>query len=609
MSLIAELKQRKLVQWMLAYATGAWLLLQVIGLIGAQFNWAPGVMRGITIAAGVGFFVALLLAWYHGERGAQKVSGTELLLLAMLLAIGAGLLWKFAPGQPAVTTAAAVPVAAQPAAPAEAPPAPAASQKSIAVLAFVDLSSTKDQEYFSDGIAEEILNALAQVKGLKVAGRTSAFSFKGRNVDLREIGKALGVANILEGSVRKQGDKVRITAQLIQTSDGSHLWSKTFDGELSDVFELQEKIARSITDQLQVVLEGEQKSRLVPIATSSTEAYALYLRATAIFDRRDGPRMAESVQQLQQAIALDPNYARAYSRLAAVSWVQPIFTGSDPAMAFQQSRAHAHRATELDPRLAEPWAVLGLAASAESGAGMLQAREYFDKALLLEPDDVTSNFWYGLTLIRSGYTQAGVARIEHALAVDPLVPNVMRWRGVIHLRAGETDRAEPYLKRAYASGLAIAARELSEIAVLRGDASAARPLWTEGSAALLVRTPPGFDEAVATALFGGSTADRQRGLAAIDAYVAAKPVNIASVIPLWIAQLGEGARALEVERTLVKTDNSDFMAYLFSASGKWVRALPEFPGYLVAKGFPALWDRYGAPDVCRKATSGEYACD
>jgi len=278
-------------------------------------------------------------------------------------------------------------------------------------------------------------------------------------------------------------------------------------------------------------------------------------------------------------------------------------------MAFQQARAHARRAAELDPRLAEPWAVLGIAASAESGAGMQQAREYFDKALLLEPDDITSNFWYGLTLVRTGYTQAGVARIEHALAVDPLVPNVMRWRGVIHLRAGETDRAEPYFKRAHAAGLAIAARELSEIAMLRGDANAARRLWFEGSGALLARTPPGFDQAVPAALFGGSAAERQRGIAAIDAYLATKPLNMASVIPLWIAQLGQGAQALEVERTLVKTDNSDFMAYLFSPSGKWLRALPEFPAYLRAKGFPALWDTYGAPDVCRKAAPDAYACD
>ncbi len=169
------------------------------------------------------------------------------------------LAWKLAPGPETV--------AAKPAeATVSAAPAADVSSKSVAVLPFTDLSPAHDQEYFSDGMAEEILNALAQVKDLKVAGRTSSFFFKGKNEDLRTIGRTLGVANVLEGSVRKQGDVVRITAQLIQVSDGFHLWSKTYDGDLKDVFELQERIARAITDQLQIVIAGAQKSRLVPVA-------------------------------------------------------------------------------------------------------------------------------------------------------------------------------------------------------------------------------------------------------------------------------------------------------------------------------------------------------
>ena len=144
-----------------------------------------------------------------------------------------------------------------------------------------------NQEYFSDGIAEEILNALVKVKDLKVAGRTSSFSFKGKNEDLRTVGKALGVAHVLEGSVRKQGDRVRITAQLIRTKDGFHLWSETYDGDLQDVFVLQERIAQAITGKLQVILQGDQKTRLVQAGTRNTEAYGLYLKASAIFNRRE----------------------------------------------------------------------------------------------------------------------------------------------------------------------------------------------------------------------------------------------------------------------------------------------------------------------------------
>ena len=241
-------------------------------------------------------------------------------------------------------------------APAQAPAAEGAP--SIAVLAFADLSPAKDQEYFSDGISEEILNALARVKGLKVAGRTSSFHFKGRNEDLHAIGAALGVQNVLEGSVRKQGNRVRITAQLIEAKDGFHLWSRTYDGELTDVFELQERIARAITEELKVVLQGDPRARLAPVATRNPEAYALYLQATAIFNRRDGSRFADAISQLDQAVVLDPGYARAHSRLAALHAVTPSYSARDVKASLAAAEKHARRAIELDAGLAEPHAVL-----------------------------------------------------------------------------------------------------------------------------------------------------------------------------------------------------------------------------------------------------------
>ncbi|MEO5629704.1 MAG: hypothetical protein ABIQ62_08055, partial [Thermomonas sp.] len=227
------LKQRTLVQWAVAYVAAAFALLQGVDIVAQQFGWPETLQRGITLAMVLGFFVALVLAWYHGERGEQKISNTEILILALLLAIGGGLLWRYARITPDIATSAEA-LATPPAGnvPLVIP------EKSIAVLAFADLSPQHDQVYFSDGIAEEILNALAQVKDLKVAGRTSSFSFKGKNQDLRVIGETLGVANVLEGSVRKQGDKVRITAQLIRSKDGFHLWSDTYDGDLKDVFAL-----------------------------------------------------------------------------------------------------------------------------------------------------------------------------------------------------------------------------------------------------------------------------------------------------------------------------------------------------------------------------------
>src|SRR5574337_45377 len=179
--------------------------------------------------------------------------------------------------------------------------------KSIAVLPFVNMSGDKDNEYFSDGISEEILNALAQVRGLKVAGRTSSFYYKGRDEDLRTIGKALGVANILEGSVRKQGDRVRITAQLIRVADDSHLWSQAYDGDLSDVFKTQENVARAITEKLQVALVGIQKTQLVAVATLDTQAHSLYLQAREAYRAR-GAGVQRSIDLYRAALKRDPKF-------------------------------------------------------------------------------------------------------------------------------------------------------------------------------------------------------------------------------------------------------------------------------------------------------------
>jgi TolB-like protein/Tfp pilus assembly protein PilF len=472
-----------------------------------------------------------------------------------------------------------------------APVAKPIDPKSIAVLAFTDLSPAHDQEYFSDGMAEEILNALAQVKELKVAGRTSAFSYKGRNVDLREIGRQLGVAHVLEGSVRKQGDKVRITAQLIRTDDGTHLWSKAFDGDLRDVFKLQEDIARAITDELEVVLaEGQQ---LVPVATRNPEAYALYLQATATFDKRDGRNMPNAARQLEQAIALDPDYARAHARLAAIYAVLPTYTGTE-GQANPRLEAHARRAIALDPSLAEPWAVLGLASS-QGQTDLVASRGYFEKALQIDPDDITTNFWYGLTLLRTGYQNAGLQRLEHALAIDPMLPNAMRWRGLVALRYGDIDTAEQFLKRAQAAGLKLAGRELAEIAARRGRLDEARRLWLAGADALQNILPAGGGEIVASGLYGGSAVERQRAIDLLETFAAGRE-NVSGQVPLLLLQMGQDTQALEIMRK-VHGDDSDFMATLFSPVGADMRSTPEYQAFVASKGFPALWAKYGPPDV------------
>lgn len=228
---LQRLKQRKLVQWGVAYVAAAFALLQGIDIVAQQFGWPEEVRRGITLALIVGFFVVLVLAWYHGERGAQRVSGTELLILALLLAVGGGFLWRFARASPALAVKAAV------------VPAVAIPEKSIAVLPFENLSEDKANAYFADGIQDEILTRLAKIGDLKVISRTSTQRYKTTPENLPEIAKQLGVAHILEGSVQKSGDQVRISVQLIRAGTDSHLWGETYDRKLHDIFAVQSEVA------------------------------------------------------------------------------------------------------------------------------------------------------------------------------------------------------------------------------------------------------------------------------------------------------------------------------------------------------------------------------
>ena len=624
MSLIAELKRRNVIRMAGLYLIGAWLVTQVAGTVLPMFGAPEWLPRSVVILLAIGFVPALAFAWVFeitpdglkrdGEVPAEASIASRtgqrmnrLIVALLVLAVVYVGIDKFvlAPHPEAALVAATTEtVKAEAGAGKEA----GVSEKSIAVLPFVNMSADKDNEYFSDGIAEEILNALAQVKDLKVAGRTSSFQFKGRNENLTSIGQALGVANVLEGSVRKQGDKVRITAQLIRVQDGYHQWSETYDGDLSDVFALQERIAQAIASKLQLTLSGTQAQRLVDAGTANPEAFQLYLRASSTFDHRDREHMLDAVKQLEQAIELDPGYARAYSRLAAVHAILPTYAPGYIAKRHDNVETYARRALELDPRLGEPWAAMGLAANLY-GSGLIKSRESFEKAVQLDPHDVTSNFWFGLTLARSGYRRAAVERIERALAIDPMVPNVLRWRGVLYLRDGNIDGAEQYLKRAKATGLRLADRELGEIAHLRGDMASARRIWNDSSDPSLGQMTPDARKALAIAMFGGDAAERARAVTAVEAYVASRPEFLPGIVPMWLAQIGQGARALELDRTRSEVDNSDFMVYVFSPAGKSLRALPEFPAYIREKGFPALWDKYGAPDMCRKEASGEYRCN
>jgi TolB-like protein len=263
--------------------------------------------------------------------------------------------------------------------------APAALEKSIAVLPFTDMSQAHDQEFFADGMAEQILDLLAKIPSLKVIARTSSFQFKGKSEDVRVVGEKLSVATLLEGSVRKSGDRLRVTAQLIRTADGSHLWSEVYDRQVSDVFRTQDEIAGAVVGALKVSLLGTPEQR--PAPTANTEAYTLYLKALASYHRYSLADATAARDQAQRALALDPNFAAAWSLLAAAYSSNMVFGTGEP---FEKLKEHmveaAQRALAIDPKLAGPHVTLANAAFFVDNDYVTSQRE-LKRALELEPQN------------------------------------------------------------------------------------------------------------------------------------------------------------------------------------------------------------------------------
>ena len=412
-----RLKQRKLVQWALAYVAAAFALLQGIEIVAQQFGWPEGVRRGITLALVVGFFVTLVIAWYHGERGTQRVSGTELLIIGLVLAVGGGFLWRLATAShPSDNKTSAVPNEGRTSEPAAVIP-----DKSIAVLPFVNMSADKNEEYLSDGMTEELLNVLSKVKGLRVPGRSSSFAFKGRNEEdiFRKIGEQLHVGTVLEGSVRKAGDKLRITAQLINVGNGYHLWSETYDRDLKDILAVESEVAQRVVDVLKGQLGVEETRALNKKPTENSEAHRLYLLGRYHAVKYTQTDLAEAVHNYEQALQLDPDFALAYSGLAdAFGLIGGNAMPSKEAWAKQKTLAQ--KALQLDPDLAQSHISLGNARA--NSFDWTGAEKEINRALELNPNLASGYDTSAWILTVFGRFDEASAKDRKALELDPLNP-------------------------------------------------------------------------------------------------------------------------------------------------------------------------------------------
>lgn len=397
-SLLERLRQRKLAQWLVGYLAGAWLLLQVLGFLAQTFDWPPLTMRVLTVLLAGGVLIVLILGWYHGERGEQRLSKVELSLLSLALTLTLG--------------AAALVARARPESAEAAPLGEAAGSASIAVLPFKNLSNNSENEYFSDGITEELLNALAEIPGLRVVARTSSFALKGKELSSQDVARKLGVAHILEGSVQRSGLRVRINAKLIDARTARLLWSSRFDRELKDIFAVEDEISRAIADALRVRL-----TRAPTALPRNTAAHELYLRGRFHWNRSTHEGIRKSIEYYGQAIALDSSYADAYAGLAeAYLWLTPWERYTD---LLPHIRTAVEKALALDPRNAQAYAVQS-ALSHWFDWDVAASERAVRRAIELNPNAGNVRDYYSWILLAQGKQDEAIRVMQEAVQLDPL---------------------------------------------------------------------------------------------------------------------------------------------------------------------------------------------
>jgi TolB-like protein/Tfp pilus assembly protein PilF len=536
-----RLKERKLVQWALAYLAGAWLLLQVLDVLGQNFDWPRSVFRSATVLLGIGFLAALVLAWYHGEQGRQRMGGVELLMLTGILVVAGVAMALVGRGEDAQAEARLGGAAPE-------ITLPRAERNSVAVLPFANLSESRENEYFSDGITDEILTTLANVRDLRVISRTSVMQYKGTSKPLRQIASELGVAHILEGSVQRAGERVRINAQLIDVQTDQHLWAERFDRPLEDIFTVQSEIAQQIARALQAELSPVEQARLERRPTTNLVAYDFVLRARNLLQIPDRQTYEAALELIHEALVLDPTYSDAFAARAIgfrglywfhgeAGWLDSAVVAARRAITLdpdfapgyeelgnaltlrgnREAAFEAHRrAVELNPNLsaglanlydydfgrldeaAHLWErtletdptnaiFLWLAGRTYLHLGMPErARALFGRAKKVQPAFHWLGYFASLTFLAEGRPQQARAEVQRTLAETRNSPDAMLWAGQITAALGDLSAAGHYFERGLPEPTSTWEKERAELTLAwilqqSGEAEQARRLLQEAS--------------------------------------------------------------------------------------------------------------------------------
>ena len=470
MNLFNELKRRNVFRGGFAYAVVGWLVAQVADLALESFGAPDWVMKTLLFLVLIGFVLALFIAWAYemtpeGIKRAEDVDPNasithqtgrkldRLVIVVLLLAVSLLVFDRYrdkpepTPSIPETSNAEQVSEAS----PGATGPTDLddktkeiSDEPSVAVLPFVNMSSDPEQEYFSDGISEEILNVLTRIPNLKVAARTSSFQFKGRSLDIEDIGRQLQVNHLLEGSVRKSGNTLRITAQLVETDTGFHLWSETYDRTLEDVFAIQDEIAAAIARQLQTLFAVEVGTVNTPV---NMEAYELYLRGRGRVATRIPAEIFEGMNYLKKALEIEPGYPSAMATLAKAYVILPFFSTAPVKESREQAREFALKALEIDPENVEALSVLGIVSN-EFDIDPDKSIELLEKAVNLNPGSVVANNFLGDVYFRIADFEMALIYELRAAELDPLGPIHLSDLAGISLVKGDYQAALNLVNRA-----------------------------------------------------------------------------------------------------------------------------------------------------------------
>ena len=605
----SELKRRNVFRVGIAYVVVSWVILQFVDIIQeivAFPGWFPQMVLVLLI---IGLPIALIFSWAYEvtSEGVKKTEDVDksksvthgtgqkinkLIGGGLVIALGFIAYQNFIAGpEPAVQRA-------------------EAGRVTIAVLPFSDLSPEGDQEYFGDGIAEEILNVLVKADGLKVTSRSSSFSFKGQNLDIPTMAKRLGVSNILEGSVRKSGNQVRITAQLFDVASDTHLWSETFDRDISDVFQVQNEIARAIGQALEVQFGVGPGVQVVVAQTLIPEAHEEYLKGRYLWNKRTIANIKNAIVHFERATQLDPEYAMAHLGLAEALVLIPDYDPviRDQRETYEAAEKSARRALELNPALGQAHTTLGYILAEFDRWG--EAEQEFKKSLELTPDYATGWQWYGNFKTYQGKPDEAEELLFKARELDPLSPIILSnyIDGLFNNRKIELANQEIERALGLFPDFPLLYFTKGSIHLLRGEFEEARRSIKSYAdlfdldPEIIVGWVDLIEEFQKTGVAGSVPEKLKESIAQNDVFNS--PIDL-------VFMAGHPELALEaLDEVFGMTGPRYFALYYFwGPTMDPYRKLPRLKQIMTDQGFVELWKKYGWPDMCRPLGEEDFECD